>query len=104
MFTEYSYNTGVVTINYTEIGVSGHPLVLLYGGSARWQSSLPIIPELSQRWHLLAWCVEVSLFYIEEMRMVYYKWRVQENFKRKIYAMYKNCLYHWADKRERRTP
>ncbi len=54
MLTEHTFNTGVVTINYAEVGLSGQPLVLLHGGSARWQSSLPIIPELSQRWHVFA--------------------------------------------------
>ncbi len=34
--------------------MSGPPLVLLHGGSARWQSSMPLIPALSQRWHLYA--------------------------------------------------
>ena len=52
MLTEQSFNTGTVTINYAEGGASGQPLLLLHGGSARWQSFLPIIPELGQYWHL----------------------------------------------------
>lgn len=54
MLTEHTFDTGAVTVNYAEGGSGGRPLVLLHGGSARWQSSLPIIPELSQRWHLYA--------------------------------------------------
>ncbi len=54
MLTEHCFHTGVVTLNYAEGEASGHPLVLLHGGSARWQSALPLIAELSQRWHVYA--------------------------------------------------
>ena len=54
MLTEHCFHTGVVTLNYAEGAASGHPLVLLHGGSARWQSALPLIPELSQHWHVYA--------------------------------------------------
>lgn len=57
MLTEHCFNTGVVTLNYAEgeaSGPSDHPLVLLHGGSARWQSALPLIPMLSQHWHVYA--------------------------------------------------
>jgi len=54
MLSEHAFDTGVVVINYAETGVAGCPLMVLHGGSARWQSSLPIIPELSQRWHVFA--------------------------------------------------
>jgi pimeloyl-ACP methyl ester carboxylesterase len=51
---EHSFNTGVVTINYAEGPASGPPLVLLHGGSARWQSSESIMPDLAADWHLYA--------------------------------------------------
>src|SRR5438105_3003174 len=54
MLTEHTFDTGTVTINYAEGRSGGPPLVLLHGGSTRWQSSLPIIPELSRHWHLYA--------------------------------------------------
>src|SRR6266567_3422376 len=41
-------------LNYAEGASSGPPLVLLHGGSARWQSVLPLLPELSQHWHIYA--------------------------------------------------
>ena len=54
MLTENSFDTGVVTLNYAEGPASGPPLVLLHGGSARWQSALPLIPELSRNWQIYA--------------------------------------------------
>jgi pimeloyl-ACP methyl ester carboxylesterase len=54
MLTEHCFHTGVVTLNYAEGEASGPPLVLLHGGSARWQSVLPLIPELSQHWQVYA--------------------------------------------------
>jgi pimeloyl-ACP methyl ester carboxylesterase len=54
MLTEHGFHTGVVTLNYAEGEASGPPLVLLHGGSARWQSALPLIPELSQQWQVYA--------------------------------------------------
>ena len=51
---ENSFNTGVVTINYAEGPASGSPFVLLHGGSARWQNSESIMPDLATGWHLYA--------------------------------------------------
>jgi pimeloyl-ACP methyl ester carboxylesterase len=62
MPVEHTFNTGAVTINYAEYAEYKEeaasaasplvcPLVLLHGGSARWQGSL-LIPELSRRGHL----------------------------------------------------
>ena len=51
---ERAFDTPVVTINYAEGPPSGPPLVLLHGGSARWQSFEGIIPYLAPRWHLFA--------------------------------------------------
>lgn len=54
MITEHTFNTDIVTINYAEAGVSGPPLILIHGGSARWQSSMPILLALSRQWHVYA--------------------------------------------------
>lgn len=54
MLTEHCFTTSVVTLNYAEGEASGSPLVLLHGGSARWQSALPLLPELSQQWQVYA--------------------------------------------------
>lgn len=54
MLTEHQSNTDTIIINYAEGGAVRPPLVLLHGGSARWQSSLPLISELSRHWHLYA--------------------------------------------------
>jgi pimeloyl-ACP methyl ester carboxylesterase len=51
---EQLFNTGEVTINYAEGPASGPPLVLLHGGSARWQAFDSIIPDLARDWHLYA--------------------------------------------------
>lgn len=54
MLTEQCFTTPVVTLNYAVGEASGSPLVLLHGGSARWQSALPLLPELSQQWQVYA--------------------------------------------------
>lgn len=41
-------------MNYAEGPAKGIPLVLLHGGSARWQSALPILPALTENWHVFA--------------------------------------------------
>ena len=51
---EHSFNTGLVTINYAQGPASGRPLVLLHGGSARWQNSASIMPDLAADWRLYA--------------------------------------------------
>lgn len=57
---ERTFDTGTVVINYaeydevTEAGPARGPLVLLHGGSARWQSGRLIIPALAARRRLYA--------------------------------------------------
>jgi len=51
---EQLFSTDTVTINYAEGPASGPPLVLLHGGSGRWQAFESIMPELAQDWRLYA--------------------------------------------------
>jgi len=55
---ERTFETGVVTINYaTSVPSeppSGPPLVILHGGSARWQDYQGILPDLAAQYHLYA--------------------------------------------------
>jgi pimeloyl-ACP methyl ester carboxylesterase len=51
---ENTFDTGNVTINYAEISSSSTPLVLLHGGSNRWQSFNNILPDLAATWHVYA--------------------------------------------------
>ncbi len=43
-----------VALNYIETAPNGRPLILLHGGSARWQAFENIIPELAKNHHLFA--------------------------------------------------
>ncbi|MEZ4861078.1 MAG: alpha/beta hydrolase [Caldilineaceae bacterium] len=54
MIQEQAFHTGTVTLNYVEWPSAGPSLVLLHGGSARWQSFQSIMPELAKYWHLYA--------------------------------------------------
>lgn len=52
---EKFFDTGTVMLNYLDDGsASAEPLVMLHGGAWRWQEYLPLIPTLSQRWHIYA--------------------------------------------------
>jgi pimeloyl-ACP methyl ester carboxylesterase len=51
---ENTFDTDIVTINYAEISSSGTPLVLLHGGSNRWQSFNNILSDLAAIWHVYA--------------------------------------------------
>jgi pimeloyl-ACP methyl ester carboxylesterase len=53
MLTEKRFDTGL-TINYAEGPANGSPLVLLHGGTARWQELNPLINELEHHWHVHA--------------------------------------------------
>ena len=54
MMAEAKFNTGEITLNYAEGPDAGPTLVLLHGGSARWQYFDGIIPELTAHWHVFA--------------------------------------------------
>ena len=54
MITEKRFDTGTLTINYAEGPANGSPLVLLHGGTARWQELNPLINELEHHWHVYA--------------------------------------------------
>lgn len=54
MLTEHPFDTGTVTLNVAEGPAGGPPLVLLHGGSGRWQGWEPIIPDLMPAWQLFA--------------------------------------------------
>ncbi len=51
---EYTFDSGAVILNYAEIPAAGAPLVLLHGGSARWQSFDSILADLATHWHIYA--------------------------------------------------
>jgi pimeloyl-ACP methyl ester carboxylesterase len=55
MLTERFISTGEVRLNVAEGPRTGPTLVLLHGGSGRWRYSFgSIIPDLVERWHVLA--------------------------------------------------
>jgi pimeloyl-ACP methyl ester carboxylesterase len=54
MLTEKRFDTGTLTINYAEGPANGSPLVLLHGGTARWQELNPLINVLEHHWHVYA--------------------------------------------------
>ena len=43
---EHTFDTGTVTLNYAQAPSAGTPLVLLHGGSARWQSFADVVSDL----------------------------------------------------------
>jgi pimeloyl-ACP methyl ester carboxylesterase len=45
---------GDVTINYAEVKNNDPPILFLHGLSDRWQFFLPLIPQISSRWHTYA--------------------------------------------------
>lgn len=54
MLTERSFEAGAVAINYAEGPEAGPPLVVLHGGSARWQYNRALLEDLAARWHVYA--------------------------------------------------
>jgi pimeloyl-ACP methyl ester carboxylesterase len=54
MIVEKKFRAGEATLNYAEGSDSGPPLLLTHGLTDRWQYYLPIMPFLSERWHVYA--------------------------------------------------
>ena len=48
------YTHGDVTLNYAETLNEGPPILFLHGLSDRWQFFLPLLPQISMRWHVYA--------------------------------------------------
>jgi pimeloyl-ACP methyl ester carboxylesterase len=53
-FKEDTFDAGEVQLNFAEGPDNGPPLVLLHGLGRRWQVFEPLIPTLSQNWHIYA--------------------------------------------------
>ncbi len=54
MLQEQVFDAGNVTLHYAAGQIGGPPLVLLHGVTSRWQSWLPVMPDLALRWRLAA--------------------------------------------------
>ena len=54
MMEEKSFDTGEVILNYAEGPKSGPPMLLVHGGTVAWQHLMPLIPALSEHWHVFA--------------------------------------------------
>lgn len=54
LFREATYNTGNVVLNYAEGPAVGPPLVMLHGGSGRWQLYSGMLASLAERCHVFA--------------------------------------------------
>jgi pimeloyl-ACP methyl ester carboxylesterase len=51
---EKRFSDGKLTLNYAELPAPGPPLLLLHGGTARWQGFKAILPELAASYHIYA--------------------------------------------------
>ena len=51
--SEHQLTVGEVVLNYATGPENGPQMVLLHGLAARWQTFMPLVPALSQDWHLL---------------------------------------------------
>jgi|WetSurMetagenome_2_1015567.scaffolds.fasta_scaffold110684_3 pimeloyl-ACP methyl ester carboxylesterase len=54
LFRESAFDTGKVVLNYAEGPAAGPPLVMLHGGSGRWQLYSEMLFRLAQRCHVYA--------------------------------------------------
>jgi pimeloyl-ACP methyl ester carboxylesterase len=54
LFREATFDTGKVVLNYAEGPASGPPLVMLHGGSGRWQLYSGMLAELAEHCHVYA--------------------------------------------------
>jgi pimeloyl-ACP methyl ester carboxylesterase len=48
------FSTADVTLNYVEGSPNGEPVILIHGVGSRWQPFLPIMPGLSEHFHVFA--------------------------------------------------
>lgn len=51
---EQLYDNGTLLLNYAEGPNNGKPLLLLHGGSSRWQTFQELLDELAEYWHVYA--------------------------------------------------
>jgi pimeloyl-ACP methyl ester carboxylesterase len=54
LFHEATFDTGKVLLNYAEGPRAGPPLVMLHGGSGRWQLYSGMLAELAEHFHVYA--------------------------------------------------
>jgi pimeloyl-ACP methyl ester carboxylesterase len=54
LFREHRRQCGAVELNFAEGPDAGPPLVVLHGGSARWQYGEQLLTALAGRWHVYA--------------------------------------------------
>jgi pimeloyl-ACP methyl ester carboxylesterase len=54
MLNEKTYEKENLRLNYAEGPESGPPILFLHGLTDRWQFFQPVIPSLTQRWHIYA--------------------------------------------------
>lgn len=54
MLTESSFNAPSVTLNTAEGPRNGPPMLLIHGATDSWQTWAPLLPELTQKWHIFA--------------------------------------------------
>ena len=54
LFREATFDTGKVVLNYAEGPAAGPPLVMLHGGSGRWQMYSEMLAGLAERSHVYA--------------------------------------------------
>ena len=54
LFREATFDTGKVVLNYAQGPAAGPPLVMLHGGSGRWQGYSGMLAELAERCHVYA--------------------------------------------------
>lgn len=54
MLTEKRYQRGKLDLNYAEGSDAGPPVLFLHGLTDRWQFFLPVMPSVTQTWHVYA--------------------------------------------------
>jgi len=54
MLTEKRFQKNEVDLNYAEGPQAGPPILFLHGLTDRWQFFLPVMPAMTQRWHVYA--------------------------------------------------